>query len=135
MLLPWNALALYFAFKLSYQNYSVLFFQNFGQINSVWVCALPYPTAITVLWPNLCSIHSFFSKIHYIVPVLVELVNVDMLKLSSHFLFHSLCFNLPESRKELKEFLETMNHFLNLFCKHLLNITMPCLMQETKNNI
>lgn len=64
-------------------------------------------TAITLSLVVKPMQHTLASsrKIHYIIPTLVELAGVDVLKLPSHFLFHSLCFFfLPEAGNSQKSF-------------------------------
>lgn len=89
---------------------------------------------LLVLWSKVCSIrcllqqnpshHFKFSRTSW----------CRCAKLPSHFLFHSLCFSLPDTGNSERAF-ESSNSLYNVFCKHSLNITVPCPMRGMKNNI
>lgn len=71
-------------------------------------------TAITLSLVVKPMQHTLASsrKIHYIIPTLVELAGVDVLKLPSHFLFHSLYFFFCRKQETAKRVFESNESLL-----------------------
>lgn len=116
------------------QKSLLLCIQNLGQSTMSSHVLYNVSTAIIlwILWSDLCSTHFLLSKIHYIVPTLVELVGTDMLSSpSSHFLFRFLFFfSQSEAGNSHKNFWKQWISFK----KYSINIywTMSCSVRGIK---